>query len=292
LNNAIIKTVEHSHAPVSDKIRKRKPLIRIKERLINTTGGAVDIILDNLPVLSQGADISNMPPINNIRGTIRRERNVRIGHIPGQIRDIPDVLKVDKLENPFLRFDSTFEDTERIIIFFSSFKEKYLKRIDTFVIDGTFKSSPCGFYQVVVLHGYIFGKTFPFIYILLSNKTENSYFRAFEKCKELGSLKIKYIVTDLERALINALRRSFPEAGYHGCLFHLSQAAWKRIGYLGEVKFYKENVLYKKAIKMMLCLAFVPTQDVLAFYEDIKEFIAKNDLQVVNNFKSYFKKTI
>jgi hypothetical protein len=106
----------------------------------------------------------------------------------------------------------------------------------------------------------------------------------------LGSLKIKYNVTDLERALINALRRSLPEAECHGCLFHLSQAAWKRIGYLGEVKFYKENVLYKKAIKMMLCLALVPTQDVLAFYDDIKEFIIKNNLQIVDNFNSYFEK--
>jgi hypothetical protein len=96
LNNGFIKTVEHSHVPVSDKIRKRKTLIRIKERLINSTGGAVDIIVDNLPVLSQGADISNMPSTDYIRDTIRRERNVRIGHIFGQIRDIPDVLKVDK----------------------------------------------------------------------------------------------------------------------------------------------------------------------------------------------------
>jgi hypothetical protein len=282
-NNSIVKTVEHSHSPVPDKIRKRKALNRIKERLMNTSENAVDIIVDHLPVLSESENIALMPSIDYIRDTIRRERNIHIGHIPGKIIDIPDMLKHDKLGNPFLRYDSGFEDNERIIIFFSSFKQKYLGKIETFVIDGTFKSSPSGFYQVVILHGYIFGKTFPFMYILLSNKTENSYFRAFEKCKELGTLNIKFIVTDLERALINALRKSFPEAEYHGCLFHLSQAAWKRIGYLGDIKVYKENELYKKAVKMMLCLVFVPKQDVPAFYEDIKDFIIKNDLQVVNN---------
>jgi hypothetical protein len=84
-----------------------------------------------------------------------------------------------------------------------------LGKIETFVIDGTFKSLPSGFYQVVFLHGYIFGKTYPFMYILLSNKTKNYYFRAIKKCKELGTLNIKFIVTNLKRALINALRKSF-----------------------------------------------------------------------------------
>jgi hypothetical protein len=40
----------------------------------------------------------------------------------------------------------------------------------------------------------------------------------------------------------------------------------------------------------MHCITFVPTQDALDFYEDIKDFIIKNDMQVVNNFQTYFEK--
>jgi hypothetical protein len=120
---------------------------------------------------------------------------------------------------------------------------------ETFIIDGTFKSSPRGFYQVVVLHGHIFGRTYPLVYILLSNKTENSYLRAFSKWQELLTMNVKYIVTDFERALINALKTSFPKAENHECLFHLGQAAYKRVSSMGEIEHFKNDPCIKKPLK-------------------------------------------
>jgi hypothetical protein len=42
---------------------------------------------------------------------------------------------------------------------------------------------------------------------------------------------------------------------------------------MGEIKHFKNDPLYKKAFKMMLCLAYVPSEHVLYFYRDIEEFI-------------------
>jgi hypothetical protein len=103
-------------------------------------------------------------------------------------------------------------------------------------------------------------------------------------------MNIKITVTDFERALINVLKTTFPEAEYHGYLFHLGQAAYKRVSSMGEITLFKNDQLYKKAFKLMLCLAFVPSQYALDFYKDIDDFIESNKLQHIFNFRSYFKK--
>ncbi|WUR02125.1 MULE domain-containing protein [Vairimorpha necatrix] len=164
-----------------------------------------------------------------------------------------------------------------------------IEKIDTFVVDGTFKSSPRGFYQIVVFHEHIFGKSFPYIYILLKGKSERSYSRAFDKCKELVTLNVENFVTDFERGLVNALRMSFPEANCNGCLFHLGQAAYKRVGAIRDIKKFKNDSNYNLVFKKILRLAFVPIRDVRVFYKDIKIFIQDNSITTTANFQLYFK---
>ncbi|WUR02116.1 MULE domain-containing protein [Vairimorpha necatrix] len=166
--------------------------------------------------------------------------------------DIPEVLQVDSKKNRFLRFDSGMQDNDRFIIFFSEFKKSMIEKIDTFVVDGTFKSSPQGFYKIVVFHGHIFGKSFPYIYILLKGKSERSYSRAFDKCKELVTMDVKNFVTDFERGLVNALRISFPGANCNGCLFHLGQVAYKRVGAMGDIEKFKNDSNYNLVFKKIL----------------------------------------
>jgi hypothetical protein len=288
--NVITKTVGHSHNKVQAKIQKLKIMAEIKERLKTTSESAFDIITKKIPELSNGENISQMPSVEYLRDTIRRSRNSIIGFLPGGLADIPQVLQVDSKGNRFLRYDSSAEDNERYIIFFTEYKRKIIPSIKTFVVDGTFKSAPQGFYQLVVFHGYIFDKTFPFIYILLSSKSENLYLRAFNKCQELVNMNVKNIVTDFERALVNALNISFPEAECNGCLFHLGQATYRRVGALGDIEKFKNDSNYNIAFKKMLRLAFVPINDVSIFYEDIKKFISDNKIDGIRNFQHYFEK--
>jgi hypothetical protein len=57
----------------------------------------------------------------------------------------------------------------------------------------------------------------------------------------------------LKDLLINALRISFPDAECHGCLFYLGQTAWRWVQAQGDVEKYKNDEVYKKALK--LCYA-------------------------------------
>jgi hypothetical protein len=290
-DNTIERTVEHNHPPNPEIIQKKKAMIQIKERATTTTESHFDIISNEIQALSESddVDVAELYSVDYLRDQIRRTRNNLLGFISGGVVDIPDLLKVDSKGNDFLRYDSSYEDEDRIIILIGEYKKKLIPKVKTFIIDGTFKSSPQGFYQLLVLHGQIVGKTYPMIYILLKNKSESTYIKAFNKCKELVTMNVKFIVTDFERALINAIRAVFSDAEYHGCLFHLGQAAWRRVQAQGDVVHYKNDESFKLAFKMMLCLAFVPSHDVLVFYEDIQKFVAYTNCESILKFQQYFE---
>ncbi|WUR02128.1 MULE domain-containing protein [Vairimorpha necatrix] len=231
-----------------------KELSKIKEQVATSNENSLEVIKKQFPALSTSLDITKMPSIEYLRDTIKRTRNSRLGFITGCIMDIPEVLQVDSKKNRFLRFDSGMQDNVRFIIFFLEFKKNMIEKIDTFVVDGTFKSSPQGFYQIV-------------------DKIEGSYSRAFDKCKELVTINVENFVTVFEIRLVNALRISFPEANCNGCLFHLGQAAYKRVGAMGDIEKF----------------AFVSIRDVSVFYKDIKKFIQDNSITTTANFQLYFE---
>ena len=105
----------------------------------------------------------------------------------------------------------------------------------------------------------------------MKNKSENSYFKAFEKFKELIKINIKYVITDFEKALINSVRRSFENSESNGCFFHFAQNIWKKIGRIGLIESFKNNFNFKFFVKKMICLAFVPVEDVIEAWKMLKE---------------------
>ncbi|WUR03282.1 MULE domain-containing protein [Vairimorpha necatrix] len=111
---------------------------------------------------------------------------------------------------------------------------------------------------------------------VLQGKSERSYSRAFDKCKELVTMNVENFVTDFERGLVNALRISFPEANFNGCLFHLGQAAYKRVGAMEDIEKFKNDSNYN----LTRCSGF---------YEDIKKFIQDNSITTTANFQLYFE---
>ena len=109
----------------------------------------------------------------------------------------------------FYRYVSGINDESRIIIFVTKYKEGFICKTNTCLIDGTFKTAPLGFYQILTIHGYFLGRSYPLIYIFLKNKTEMIYTKAFIKIFEIFNSDPKYIILDFEKALINAAEKVF-----------------------------------------------------------------------------------
>src|SRR3954447_5900071 len=99
------------------------------------------------------------------------------------------------------------------------------------MIDGTFKTSPELFYQLYAVHGVYHGVSVPFIYGYLPSKKQKVYSEFFKIIRNKTEGLPEVIISDFERAAINACRRVFPAPAtkFSGCLFHLTQSIFHKV---------------------------------------------------------------
>ena len=91
----------------------------------------------------------------------------------------------------------------------------------------------------------------PALYILLNSKNEQMYDLVFESIiniiikKNIDELNYETIVTDQEIALINVIKKYFPNSHRIACLFHYKQDILRNLKTYG---------LYKKNLKKQVLL--------------------------------------
>ena len=110
-------------------------------------------------------------------------------------------------------------------------------------VDGTFKSSPKKYFQLLNIIINWENVYTPVCHIVMKNKFESSYLTAFNSLKQIVQIRLKktlnfsYIMADFEKALRNALKTSFSVNNANlvieGCYFHFCKALWKKASKLG-----------------------------------------------------------
>ena len=99
----------------------------------------------------------------------------------------------------------------------------WLVQIVKWAIDGTFKSAPHLWFQLLTIHVVLFQNcSIPALYCLLPNKSSPTYERLYKILKELAELKPELILCEFEPAQANAASAIFGCAIAY-CYFHLSQ---------------------------------------------------------------------
>lgn len=147
----------------------------------------------------------------------------------------------------------------------------FFNKTKTLIVDGTFKSAPFGFYQILIFQSIFLGRTFPLIYFLLKNKTEKTYVRCLTLIKEKTKLNPSLFVCDFEKGLSNAIETVFSNAKIQFCFFHFSQSIWRRIQQEGLTKEYKSNSDFKKLMKYTIATAFLDPCNTLSCFAKIKQ---------------------
>ena len=103
------------------------------------------------------------------------------------------------------------------------------------LIDGTFKTSPALFYQLYTIHGVHGGVVVPFVYVYMPGKSEELYTELFTAVRNKTYGEPEIIISDFEKAAINAAKNVFPATEFFGCLFHLTQNIFRHIQQTPEV---------------------------------------------------------
>ena len=125
-----------------------------------------------------------------------------------------------------------------------------MRESKVFFIDATWYQ-PHGFQQLLIImfKDVITHEKYPGFYITMNNRTEELYTRIFYSILNIltqnmiFNLKLKFIVTDTEMALINAINTVFVNIKRIGCYFHLKYDCFL---------YLKKNIFLMKKRKLLL----------------------------------------
>ena len=160
---------------------------------------------------------------------------------------------------------------EKYLIYSTDFQLKLFVASKHIYIDGTFKSVPSSFYQLLTIHSFnkLTQKIIPVVFILMNAKTGNLYHNVFLKLKEILLLSdykfnFTHLQSDFESAIINEFKKVFNlEIIVNGCYFHYIKALWFKLRDL-KIKKYKYKKYYHYLIKTFKFLIFI--EDELRIY--------------------------
>ena len=290
--NVIIKKInDHDHSSTSAKVEARSAVSEIKRKIQTGESSSTRMILaDTVNKLDENVkcEISSLPTISR---SITNWRTKAFGAPPLPLTrtgfEIPESFRVLSDGKIFLQSDSGIDDEKRVLVFASDKGLNDLQSSLYLGMDGTFKVSPNEWYQVLIIHAYISGKVFPRAFILLPDKTENTYDKAFMMLKELmQNLNPKEVMIDFEKALGNSIQKHFPSCETVGCFFHMCQSVYRRICDLGLKSQYNTDNKFSLLIRMFCALAFLPAEEVTDAFEELSE-----DEQLPMEFIIYFELT-
>ena len=195
------------------------------------------------------------------------------------VDEIPEPLKLTHSGDTFLYFDSGKSDS-RVLVFATLPALDLLSQSEICHCDGTFSVAPDLFYQVYTIHGVIENAVIPLVYALLPNKTQDTYEKLFGCLEQFG----KKVVIDFEAAVRNAIKKMQPDTEIQFCFFHLGQAVWRNVQKLGFSRKYMDDDEFRLNVKKMICLAFVPIDDVIFAFEALRKEDPSEEFQSLSDY--------
>ena len=118
---------------------------------------------------------------------------------------------------------------------------------DLWLADGTFTSAPNQFVQLYSIHGVLNGSVYPFVYTLMTKRTQAMYSAVLrsliQSARDMFNVDLapRSVSTDFEKASINALEEVFPNVDVTGCHFHLGQSVLRKVNELGFKTTYQRD---------------------------------------------------
>ncbi|XP_055308641.1 uncharacterized protein LOC129572655 [Sitodiplosis mosellana] len=137
-------------------------------------------------------------------------------------------------------------------------------------MDGTFSVVPVIFKQLYTIHGRYKGHHVPLVYVLTSDKKEETYNAILRALLDIEpKINPTDFMTDFEKGAMNAVQRNFPMAEVHGCFFHFTQNIWRHIQLVGLQTVYNDNADFAFQFRLIIALAFLPTDCVSDAYDEL-----------------------
>ena len=105
----------------------------------------------------------------------------------------------------------------------------------------------------------------------------------------MASVEVLRIVMDFEYGEWGAFYSVFPGVSITGCCFHWTQAVWKRVQEYGLVPAYCQKKNTSKFIRELLCLPFLPHEQIYATFKDFCDLIEPSHPEGLQKLMKYIE---
>lgn len=139
---------------------------------------------------------------------------------------------------------------------------------------------------------FVFTQAFPFVFVLMSRKTEAAYFDVFKYINtNVMDLNCAKFTSDYEVSLRNALQKICPTALLVACWFHFCQAVRRFASKIdGFLIFLRSNQAAAIVFQQVLCLPLLPHEHILTTFNLLQDRAFAIDKTKFITFFVYFKR--
>ncbi|XP_066600034.1 uncharacterized protein [Prorops nasuta] len=250
-----------------------------------------------------------MISFKSIKSTLKRNRNQTIPYNPKNLKDIRLIGKSEAWRNAlnFIIDDNMHTisvDVQEVnsgyLVFLYDIKLlEMMKETVHFSLDATYYSRPNlkDAYQLLTIMGKFNNKFVPCVWVLMTNKTEESYLEVFKFVKKsiMKDFHVQSFMADYELALQNAVHIVYPYCTIKGCFFHYVHNVRKYAKMLCIFKALKNTKIETRIkgvilLRKILNLPLLPSFSMKLGYAIIKDsFNANEDLAAIHLLKKLFK---
>ena len=128
----------------------------------------------------------------------------------------------------------------------------------------------------------------------MTAQSEKLYLETFECIRKLlPRFNPEKFLCDFERGLANAIEQVWPDAQLHGCLFHYTQALYRKFRGLGGPTLFKGKEVVFDWLTHLYVLPHVPHEQISELLKDLDPDVFFNDqewldLVLLKRFYDYF----
>jgi len=263
---------DHSHAPDTVKHHCKILKNKIKKCAQNSQDSPNQIYQNE--IANCNVIISSQVTKNASKQIVKRQRKGKELE-PVSLNFIPSLELQNTISGqPFL-LKNVIERNNKFMIFTTVKNCIYLRESNFWLADGTFKACPGIFKQIFTIHGSISrginnNICVPLVYVLITNQTEDDYKTVLNEFNNFAiknninfeSNKELEIITDFEKASINAINDVFPFVTHSACFFHFCQNIWRHIQKEGLSTKYMEDPEFNLICRHLPALSFLPVNKV------------------------------
>ena len=210
-----------------------------------------------------------MPAERSLKRAVAKERQP-IHRMNDNFLAVQDIIIPQEVseyrEDSCVIYDSGQADDKRLIVFSNSQLIEHARSAERFQMDGNFSKAPKCYNNGTTNHGQLYsihaernGISVPIFYVLMKQRTQNEYTRLFQFLITTG-FNPRFIITDMEMAVINAVSAVFPDAAHTLCYYHLQESLYSWIKTNGMAPRYNDSnsSAFRKLVNKFSALAFVP----------------------------------